>query len=199
MTEWMTLRELADASGITESTARRYVRLFDTYLVAEGEGRARRWHSDSIQVLLRAASLYAAGHVTDAIQKQLAGEFSQVMESEPVSPATAVVSLPENLMQVLTLMSRQADEISALREEVTTLHQGQAEALKQLAMQQEQTAAAIEVLEGLKKETEQVDADRQRREAERDGKLTETLRETQALRKELAELKRPWWRRLLRQ
>lgn len=116
--------ELADASGVPESTTRRYITRFDIYFVNDGKVRGRKYHPSGVAVLVRIKGLYDAGSQTDDIMDALAGEFPMTLDSDekevappPVPPyATSedAVLLHESMNEVKVKLQESEERIESL-------------------------------------------------------------------------------------
>lgn len=66
-----TLREIARALGLPESTVRYYRDAFAPYVPTVGRGRRRRYPPEAIDVLRRIADLFAEGRTRDGVEAEL--------------------------------------------------------------------------------------------------------------------------------
>jgi len=81
----LTLPELARLAGVSESTARRYVKQFPEYVPAESRGRIRTYSEEAAGVLQRIKALYDQGLGTDEVRQKLESEFQRTIDVEPVA------------------------------------------------------------------------------------------------------------------
>ncbi len=77
-----TLAELARKARLTESTARRYTRLFAEFIPSEDRGRVRLFSPTCVPVLKRIKALYDAGRSTDQVRDILDREFDRTVDIE---------------------------------------------------------------------------------------------------------------------
>jgi len=98
----LTLPELSRRAGVSESTARRYVKQFSEFVPAESRGRLRTYSEEAIAVLQRIKALYDLGFGTEEVRQKLESEFQRTIDVEPVAeeggeqspePATGSASL----------------------------------------------------------------------------------------------------------
>jgi DNA-binding transcriptional MerR regulator len=81
-----TLREIADALSLPESTVRYYRDAFAPHIPTVGSGRRRRYPEDAVQVLRSIAHGYASGKPRSEIEDELLGAPS----SAPLPPALSL-------------------------------------------------------------------------------------------------------------
>ncbi len=78
-----TLPELARAAGVSESSARRYVKDFTDFLPTVDGGRFKKYKADCIQILQTIKSSYDAGQDREAILRELSGQYAQTIHQTP--------------------------------------------------------------------------------------------------------------------
>ena len=80
--EWLTINELADKTGIPDSTIRRYIAKFSDFFVVKGGSRSKRYEDTAIKILLRIKDLYDKGLETDQTHNTLLKEFPRIVDHE---------------------------------------------------------------------------------------------------------------------
>jgi len=78
-----TLPELAKVAGVSESSARRYVKSFSEFIPGEHKGRLKVYPSEAVTVLKRIKQLYDSGYNTESVYDKLSEEFDRVIEASP--------------------------------------------------------------------------------------------------------------------
>ncbi|EPR44038.1 hypothetical protein dsx2_1966 [Desulfovibrio sp. X2] len=76
-----TIAELAELAGISENTARRYIRLFEEFFAGRQHGRAMRYAAEAVPLLSSISSSYREGLSTAEIFAQLHGRVAERLES----------------------------------------------------------------------------------------------------------------------
>ena len=66
--EWLRIADIAEQTGIPESTIRRYASLFDDYLEYRTIGRAKKYSAVMVEVFQQVANLYRDGFSTDEVK-----------------------------------------------------------------------------------------------------------------------------------
>lgn len=146
--KWLSVVELARRADVPESTARRYLTRFESYFLNEERSRGRKYHPDSIAVLVRIQSLYAAGAETDEIDQILSREFPMFIEGldkkeEAPAPPVAPYATHEDFKTLYAALQDLRTEIADVRKENAQLHlylnkQTDQEELKQMIKQLEE-------------------------------------------------------------
>lgn len=124
--KWLSVAELARRSDIPESTTRRYLTRFDSFFRVEERSRGRRYHPDSVAVLVRIQSLYGAGAESEEINRILGEEFPimipvTVGEEEPPPPPVAPYATREDVQTLYVVLESLRIEMRAAREENSQL------------------------------------------------------------------------------
>jgi DNA-binding transcriptional MerR regulator len=88
MTAMYSLPDLSRATGVSESTVRRYAKTFAEFFPCEGRGRLKAYKEDCLEVIRRTKELFDAGYSTDQVRDILGGEFAQIYEVEPQASTT---------------------------------------------------------------------------------------------------------------
>ena len=75
MNKWLSIAELSRQANIPDSTTRRYLTRFSAFFRYEDRSRGRRYHPDSLAVVVRIQTLYHAGSEANEIEEALVREF----------------------------------------------------------------------------------------------------------------------------
>lgn len=113
-----TLREVAEAAGVPESTLRLYRDEFEEFLPpAGGEGRRRRYDDGIAERLTRIARWRREGKTASQVRDTLTREIA------PTAPAQRARkrNTDERLDELAALLRAQASEVAMLRVEVGAL------------------------------------------------------------------------------
>lgn len=121
----LTLAEIARKSRLTESTARRYTRLFAAFMPSEDRGRLRLFSPDCIPVLKRIKALYDAGHSTEQVHDVLNREYDRTVDIEAAhsgdgSPGDAD-DLAEQIASAMQRSYQAGQDIQKLKRAVRTM------------------------------------------------------------------------------
>lgn len=109
-----TLKSIAAAAGLPESTVRIYRDEFEEFLEAMGEGRRRRYGPESAERLARICTWKRDGRTNSQIRDDLA------REARPQA-RTRRRTTEDRLDELAALMRAQASEMTLLRAEVGSL------------------------------------------------------------------------------
>ncbi len=109
-----TLRQIAAALGLPESTLRLYRDEFEEYVPCTGQGRRRRYAEDGSDALRRITDWKKEGWAAGRIREELARERA------PRERARRRTT-EERLDEALALLTAQAGETAMLRAEVAAL------------------------------------------------------------------------------
>lgn len=114
--EWLSINGLAAATGIPESTTRRYIRTYGRYLSSNrASGKFRRYAAASVPILEQISALYQAGKEREEIEALL-------QATQPITVEEVELSITTNPTPSLqAVLSRIADALERLD------HQGELE------------------------------------------------------------------------
>lgn len=133
MEKWYSVAELAEVTGISEPTLRRYLLTFKLYVVSTGGKRARKYDPATVKLLSRVKSLYDSGYETDGIKELIRNEFPLIisdkekaeMERNIDTPSLAtsedVIRLEKTVEELKNIILEERAEREELREAVRQL------------------------------------------------------------------------------
>lgn len=119
----LTIREVAEASGLPTETTRRYLKQFSEFCPATREGRRILYDDEVVRAVVRVRALYDQGLGTEEIRAALAQELTPTLDAEVVEDRAAVVAPPlaPEVVQALALLPRMKDVIEAQQERIVAL------------------------------------------------------------------------------
>ncbi|MFC7394002.1 MerR family transcriptional regulator [Scopulibacillus cellulosilyticus] len=82
MTEWLTIKELAERTNITDSSIRRYISNFPDFFAHRGGQRGRRYEDSAVKVLARIKTLYEERFETADVEAALKNEFPKIIDDD---------------------------------------------------------------------------------------------------------------------
>lgn len=82
MSEYLTISELEEKTGIPNSTCRRYLSTFEAFFLTKGGNRLKKYEERAVDVLLRIKQLYEDGGSKDEIHKALLNDFPLVVSGD---------------------------------------------------------------------------------------------------------------------
>lgn len=94
MQEWYSILELAEKTGISEPSLRRYITKFHPYFMSKGGNRAKKYHSTAIDILLRIKKLYDAGYETSGLAEIIKNEFPVIVSDDEDEKTKGILSVP---------------------------------------------------------------------------------------------------------
>lgn len=123
MREYLSITELADKSGIPNSTCRRYLTSFEEFFVVKGGSRLKKYEVEAITVLQRIKDLYDDGADTNEIHNILAKEFPRVMNGEEeVDKNLPTLATSEDIMEIKQALAEQKQFNDELLETLKQQH-----------------------------------------------------------------------------
>jgi DNA-binding transcriptional MerR regulator len=177
MKKLMTIAEVAKELDIPESTARYYRNSFTDYIPSVGEGRKKRYRSETVEVLRFIAEGFKRKLTATEIENGLSQMFPRNFDIEqPTAVTTAAAQQqPENeakqyalqLQMALEQMGKTMQVIADQKEEIGELRKHVADVEKRQKKQEDYINNKLE---------------------ERDQKLIQSLRESQETKKLLLEV-----------
>lgn len=115
--EWLSINGLAAATGIPESTTRRYIRTYGRYLSStRARGRFKRYAASSVSILEQISGWYKAGRERPEIEREL--QATQPITVEPVEEAAGEMAIArpisaQSLMQYLADDKKEKEKLLA--------------------------------------------------------------------------------------
>jgi predicted transcriptional regulator len=159
---YLSISEIADKTGISNSTCRRYLSTFERFFVVKGGNRLKKYESSAVVVLGRIRDLYNDGQDTDEIYNILVNEFPMVINGDEQQET--------NNHQVPSLAT--SDDIAEIKQQLVDQRES-------MQRQEEFNKALLQKLDEQQKYIEQ-SIER------RDRQLMEVLKESQQARIEAA-------------
>lgn len=93
MKEWLTINELAEKTGIPDSTIRRYIAKFSDFFVVKGGTRSKRYEDTAVKVLQRIKDLYDKGYETEQTHNALLKDFPLIADDDAPEETTNLPAL----------------------------------------------------------------------------------------------------------
>ncbi len=173
MTEWLSIEDLEQKTGIPDRTIRRYLRQFGELLPLQRQNRSYLVHSSGVEQVVQIRDLYAKGAKQEEITHLLSQSSSPALAMGVEQPIERILLSLNH--QVATAFDQFAHRQELLQEEIGAMRDELASTRQQL--QNESTA---------------------RSEAQRAQERYFTQRDEQliaAVRRTMAERRKPWWQR----
>lgn len=137
----MTIKALAEAVGVPQSTIRLYRDEFEEFIDVTGQGRKRRYSDDGMATLRRIVAWkregWAAGRIRDELAK----------ERQPIARLRRQ-TVEERLDEITALLRAQAGEVAMLRAEVGALR-AETRRMAAAAVESAQEAATLTLEDAL--------------------------------------------------
>jgi len=114
--KYLTVGELVNSSGIPETTTRRYLNTFKTFINTKRSGRITKYHPDTLELLKKVYNFYLNGATTEEIFSTLSESNAQIIEIENNEPGELI-----SKSQALDIFKAMQGEIKELRQEVQDL------------------------------------------------------------------------------
>jgi chromosome segregation ATPase len=138
MQEWYSVNDIVKGTGLTDSTARRYLKTFHDFLDVEKRSKQWRYSGETMAILKRIAQLYESNHTTEDIREILRQEIKVINvapDDQGQAPAKSMqIALVEHLQEqnaaLLTALAKMTEQVTeavkashASREELEALKQ----------------------------------------------------------------------------
>ncbi|MCB2189256.1 MAG: MerR family transcriptional regulator [Deltaproteobacteria bacterium] len=125
----LTVKEVAEATGIPASTIRYYDQQFEDYLELErGAGRRRLFSQEAVQRLVKLRDLLKdSGLSMRQVRQKLGGQDPLALEAAPAAPSAELSGELDGLRQELAALKEQLAEVPRLQETVRNLEEQLAE------------------------------------------------------------------------
>lgn len=127
MENWLLISDLAAELDIAETTARRWARLFESFLPAKKFNRVTRYGPETVAIFTEIASLYKKGFTTEEIRHHLQQERPQALVVAPeeeqalvLSRQRAIVAL-ERLANVMQVLADQKEDLRRIDDKTRDL------------------------------------------------------------------------------
>ncbi len=173
MTEWLSIEDLVQETGIPDRTIRRYLRQYSQYLPVKRNNRSYLLHSSGTVQLIRIRDLYANGSTKEAILRQLCDATPPALTQVAEQPLEQVLVRLNH--QVATAFDQFSHRQEALQLEIGAMRDELAATRRQLQVESQARADAERA--------------RERYFTQRDEHLVATIRQA------MAERRKPWWQR----
>lgn len=108
---WLTINELADKTGIPDSTIRRYISKFSDFFMVKGGTRSKRYEDTAAKVLLRIKDLYDKGLETEQTYNTLLKEFPRIVDEQaPQEPeALPALATSDDITEIKQMLKAQQE------------------------------------------------------------------------------------------
>lgn len=153
----LTIKDIAERTGIAESTVRFYRDKYPEFVVYTGQGRHRRYTPEVVDVIKFIAKCYAENMSADRVRETLGDNFSQFVEVKP----EAIITPQQQLPQQEAAIHRLADVLVSVVEEQRQAQERIATALELLADRQKENQLLRDEVTHLRNETAQLRNDQQ--------------------------------------
>ncbi len=120
MEDWLLIAELAEELDVAETTARRWAKLFETFLPAKRFNRVTRYSPEAVEILADIADLYRKGFTTEEIRHHLEGTRPRALALAPQEEQSLVMSRQraiaalERLSNVLQILADQKEDLQRI-------------------------------------------------------------------------------------
>lgn len=191
MYHMLTIREVAEASGLPTETTRRYLKQFAEFCPSTREGRRILYDDEVVRCVVRVRALYDQGLGTEEIRAALTEELTPTLDAEVVEdpPAAVAPPLAPEVAQVLALLPRMKEVIEAQEGRIVALEgEVAARQTREKTLAVEVASLAEEVKRG---QDYRVQMDEERREMR--GEIERMVAEIEVLKEER---KKGIWERL---
>jgi DNA-binding transcriptional MerR regulator len=105
---WRLITEVAENLNMPESTARRYVKLFNEFLPQRTVNRVTRYGPEAAEILLQVAEFYRQGLTTAEAKERLSGTVPQVFDMKDTESSTALTPVERLAVALETLANQRA-------------------------------------------------------------------------------------------
>jgi chromosome segregation ATPase len=138
MQEWHSVNDIVKSTGLTDSTARRYLKTFHDFLDVEKRSKQWRYSGETVVIIKRIAQLYESKHTTEDIREILRQEI-KIINVPPddhgqapakMMQAQVIEHLQEQNAALLTALAKMTEQVTeavkashASREELEALKQ----------------------------------------------------------------------------
>lgn len=112
MKKYLTIAELAEQVDIPNSTCRRYLANFETFFVAKGGNRVKKYEETAVHILKRIKALYDEGLETNEVHNVLVNEFPLVISTDEYQgnqqiPKTPKLATSEDIAEIMNVLIQQ--------------------------------------------------------------------------------------------
>jgi DNA-binding transcriptional MerR regulator len=129
MEKWLSMKELVKSTTYAETTIRRYLSLFQEFVVSQEFGKHKKYSPDVVELIKEIAEMYDLGKNTEEIRSVLRLDRKQTYDITTLDVDTQQIE-PAPRNQIETLLSQNQVVVDSLRELVTT-QRNEIEHLKQ--------------------------------------------------------------------
>ena len=99
---------MAENLNMPESTARRYVKLFNEFIPQRTVNRVTRYGPEAAEILLQVAEFYRQGLTTAEVKERLSGTVPQVFDMKDTESSTALTPVERLAVALETLANQRA-------------------------------------------------------------------------------------------
>lgn len=120
MEDWLLIAELAEELDVAETTARRWAKLFETFLPSKRFNRVTRYSPEAVAILADIADLYRKGFTTEEIRHHLEETRPRALALAPQEEQSLVMSRQraiaalERLSNVLQILADQKEDLQRI-------------------------------------------------------------------------------------
>jgi DNA-binding transcriptional MerR regulator len=129
--KYLNINELAERTGIPDTSVRRYIAKFPHFFKYKGGTRSRRYEDKSVKVLLRIKTLYDSGYETDQADEILRQEgFAMIVDGDKVEEKS-VIPYMVTAEDVAEIVRRETEPLKKALEEQMNFNKVLIEKLEQ--------------------------------------------------------------------
>ncbi len=129
MEKWLSMKELVKSTNYAETTIRRYLNLFQEFVVSKEFGKRNKYSLDMVELIKEIAGLYDTGNTTEEIRLVLRSKHSHVYDIAPIENVSAELDHHRNNIDIILSQNQIVVEslqelVATQRNEIETLKNG---------------------------------------------------------------------------
>lgn len=130
MNGYLNINELAEKTGIPDTSVRRYIAKFPHFFKYKGGTRSRRYEEKGVKILIRIKALYDSGYETDQADEILMREFPMIIDGDKVEEKS-VIPYMATADDVAEIVRRETEPLKKALEEQMNFNKVLLEKLEQ--------------------------------------------------------------------